>query len=374
MIAAKPKIAAARPLFPEEDLPELLAEIGDVLRSGRLIFGPKTQALEKAWAERCGVQHAVALSSCTAALEIAYRHVGVAGREVVVPTNTFVATANAAIYAGARVVFADIRPEDFCLDVDDALARVNERTAAVVAVHVAGFVPHGLDRLLAACRERGIAVIEDCAHAHGTRLDGRSVGSLGDAGCWSFYPTKVLTSGVGGMITTDDESLVERARSLRHHGQGTSLEEIVLHGNDWLMDEVRATMALYQVRRLDDFLARRRAIAARYHALLASRPRIVTPRLAPGVEPAYYKYPVLLPPEVDAAAVRRRLLEEHGIEIGAVYHPPAHRMPVFAKLDPPPLPVADALLPRQICLPMHAAMTLDDAERAIAALDAVLPA
>src|SRR5205814_1694450 len=117
-----------------------------------------------------------------------------------------------------------------------------------------GFVPHQMDELMAFCRSRRLPLIEDCAHAHGTRLGERAVGSLGNIGCWSFYATKTLTSGVGGMITTDDDDVAAYARSLRHHGQGASLEEIVHSGNDWVMDEVRAVLTLAQVRRLDDFV------------------------------------------------------------------------------------------------------------------------
>lgn len=367
-----PPLTGARPLFPEEDLPGILEQIAAVLRSGRLILGPRTRELEQEWARRAGTRHAVALSSCTAALEIAYRHARVAGREVVVPTNTFVATANAAISAGGRVVFADMDARDGCIDVDDALGRLTTRTAAVAVTHLAGFIPHGLERLRDTCRARRIALIEDCAHAAGATLSGRSVGSLGDAGCWSLYPTKIITCGVGGMLTTDDDELVGLARSLRHHGQGMSLEEIVVQGNDWLMDEVRAVLALAQLRRLDDFLARRREIAARYDELLSPLERYVLPRLAPGSVAAYYKYPIILPHGVPRDLVRSRLQAEHGIECGSLYSPPAHLMPLFREAGHGTLRRAEEILPRQLCLPMHAALTPDDASRAVAALEEVV--
>lgn len=370
-------IAGARPFFPEEDLPEILDQIAAVLRGGRLILGPRTRELEAEWAQRAGTRHAVAVSSCTAALEIAYRHARVAGREVIVPTNTFVATANAAVTNGARVVFCDIDARDGCVAVDDAIARLSDATAAVTVVHIAGFIPHDLARLAQACRARRVPLIEDCAHAMGATVDGRAAGSLGDIGCFSLYPTKVLTCGVGGVLTTDDEDLAALARSLRHHGQGASLEEIVHAGNDWLLDEVRAVLALAQLRRLDDFLASRRAAAARYDELLARRDRYTLPRLAPGTRPAWYKYPLLLPIGVDRDAVRAQLQSQHGIECGALYSPPAHLMPVFRGADGAPparLPVAEAVLARQLCLPMHAALAPGDPDRAVAALDEVVSA
>jgi dTDP-4-amino-4,6-dideoxygalactose transaminase len=374
-VTARTPISGARPWFPEEDLPGILAEIAEVLRGGRLILGPKTRALESEWASRVGTRHAVALSSCTAALEVAFRHAGATGREVVIPTNTFVATVNAAVNVGAKVVFSDLDARDYGIDVADALSRLGPHTAAVVVVHIAGFIPHDLGRLRDECRRRKILLIEDCAHAHGATLDGKVAGALGDIGCFSLYPTKVLTCGVGGVLTTDDDELAALARSLRHHGQGASLEEIVNPGNDWLMDEVRAVLALAQLRRLDDFLERRRQAARRYDALLAGNPRIVPATAAPGTRPAYYKYPVLLPAGVDRERVRHELLESHGIEAGALYSPPTHLMPVFRTTlgtGPGLLPRAEELLPRQICLPMHALVTPADAERSVEALELVL--
>lgn len=365
---AKSPIPGAKPWFPDEDIPGILEQIGDVLRGGRLILGPKARELEAAWAKRVGVEHAVAVSSCTAALEIAYRYYGVAGHEVIVPTNTFVATANAAVAAGARVVFCDMDEGDYGLDVDDALRRITPETKAIVAVHIAGFIPREIERLTRECRARGIRVIEDCAHAHGSTLQGKEAGSLGDVGCFSLYPTKVLTSCTGGAVTTNDPDLAAFARSLRHHGQGPSLEEIVLPGNDWVLDEVRCVLASAQLRRLDDFLAHRRAVAARYDELLAKDSRFTLPRLHPELAPAWYKYPVLLPEGADRDGIRKRIYESHSIEMGALYSPPCHLMPVFRTAfgtGPGQLPRSERALARQICLPMHAKVTMEDAQRSV---------
>lgn len=370
-----PPLAAARPLFAEDDMPRILEDIAAVLRSGRLILGPKTRELEAAWSARTGTKHAVALSSCTAALQIAYLHAGARGREIVVPTNTFVATANAALFAGAKVVFADMSTDDFGIDAEDALAKIGPETAAVVVVHIAGLVAKATERLRAECKSRKILLVEDCAHAHGAKLGDRGVGSLGDVGCFSLYPTKILTSGVGGVLTTDDDALAEFARSMRHHGQGPSLEEIVNSGNDWVMDEVRAVLACQQLRRLDDLVGARRAVAARYDELLRGDPDVTTPVPQPGTFATYYKYPVVLRRGIDRDRLRARLHDEHGIEAGALYSPPCHLMPVFRNLlgtGPGTLPKAEDVLPRQICLPMHAAMSPADADRSVGALRAVL--
>jgi len=344
---SKAPITGARPYFPEEDLPGILEDIGQVLRGGRLILGQRTRDLEAAWAKRVGTAHAVALSSCTAALEIALR----------------------------AADFSDMSPDDYCADVDDLLGRMTADTAAVIVVHIAGFISKDIDRLRNECRARKVKLIEDCAHAHGSTWQGREAGSLADVGCFSLYPTKVLTCGVGGVLTTDDAAVADLARSLRHHGQGSSLEEIVHAGNDWMMDEVRAVLSLAQLRRLDGFLEQRRAVAARYDALLADSRTISLPRRAEGMRPAYYKYPVQLPEAADRDAIRRRLHEEHGIEAGTLYSPPCHLMPVFRNLlgtGPGQLPQAERALQHQLCLPMHALVTDADAVRSVAALDQLL--
>ncbi len=412
--ASKRTISAARPHFVEEDIRTITAAIGDVLRGGRLILGPQSRELEAAFAARVGTKHAISLTSCTAALEIVFRFLNVAGREVIVPTNTFVATANAVRFAGGTPIFADMNQDDYGIDAEDAIARLSDRTAAVVVVHVAGFIPKGLDALTEACRKRSIPIVEDCAHAHGatlnvSRADGtgpsdKEAGSLGYAGCFSFYPTKILTCGVGGMLTTDDDELADYARSLRHHGQGASLEHIERPGNDWVLDEVRSVVALNQFRRLDEFLSVRRAIAARYDELLEDSPpdrgAITLPSPRTDAAPAYYKYPVLIPEGVDRHTLRQAMAREHQIEIGALYSPPCHQMPVFQRdaqardsssgatssgatssgatssgaTWAAALPVAESILPRQITLPMHAAMTLQDAEQVVQSLRVVLGA
>jgi dTDP-4-amino-4,6-dideoxygalactose transaminase len=364
----------ARPSFHEDDLPGIQSAIADVLRSGRLILGPHTEALEAEFARRVGVKHAVAVASCSAALEIALRAVDVRHGEVLMPANTFVATAVAAMRAGATPVFCETDARDFCMDVDDALSRITLTTAAVVVVHLAGFIPHGFERLRAECMQRGIPLIEDCAHAAGASISTatgvRLAGgrALSDVGCFSFYPTKILTCGVGGMLTTDRDDVAKVARTLRHHGAGSSLEEIVGLGSDWLMDEMRAVLALAQLRRLDEVVAHRRKVAAVYDVLIEG---VATPSTeSPGTRSAYYKYPVLLPDGVDRDRVRSLMRERYGgIDCGVLYWPPVHKMPAFRDVAVGcSLPRTEDLLSRQLCLPMHAQVDPTDCAEIVEAL------
>ena len=233
--AKRQKISGARPYFHDDDVPQVLARLEEIIRGGRLIFGQNTREFEESFRQYVGVEHAVSVSSCTAALEITMRFFGVQGREVIVPTNTFAACVAAIKYAGGIPVLADMDPETFCLETADVLSRINENTAGVIVVHIAGLIDPDIDGLREVCRERGLFLIEDPSHAHGASIDDRRAGSLADAACFSFYPTKVMTTGTGGMITTNNPDLAEYARSLRHHGQGKSLEQIVNFGSDWCM-------------------------------------------------------------------------------------------------------------------------------------------
>src|ERR1044072_9217722 len=225
-IAERRKISGARALFHEEDVPELLARLENIIRGGRLIFGENTRAFEEAFRKHGCTQHALSVNSCTTALEIVMRFLNVIGREVIVPTNTFASCVKAVMYAGGTLVLGDMDTTTFCLD-----------TEGIIVVHIAGLIYPEIDRLREVCRERGLFLIEDSSHAHGATIDERPTGSLADVACFSFYPTKIMTTGTGGMITTDNAELAAYARSVRHHGQGESLESIVNLGNDWCMDE-----------------------------------------------------------------------------------------------------------------------------------------
>lgn len=342
---------AARPEFDERDLDGVMDDIRSVLRSGRLILGEQTTALEQEFAQRVGVKHAVAVSSCSAALEIALRTFGAEGREVVVPTNTFVATAVSVQRAGGYVVFADCSSSGG-LDADAVMRRVSDNTAAVIVVHIAGMVDRDVLYLRRECERRGISLIEDCAHAQGAALCGDQAGALADAGCFSFYPTKITTCGVGGMLTTNLDAVANHARSLRHHGQGSSLESIVNAGNDWLMDEMRAVLCRAQLRRLDEVLSMRSMVAEAYAVAIngCADMRIQAPVTHPWMRPSWYKYPVAL--SVPAAPVRE-LMTKRGIETGPLYWPPAHMMPIFKHMSVS-MPNAEDVLARRLCLPMHA--------------------
>lgn len=372
--AKRQKISGARPYFHDEDVPQLLARLEEIIRGGRLIFGNNTREFEAAFRDYVGSEHAVSVSSCTAALEITMRFLGVEGREVIVPTNTFAACVAAIKYAGGIPVLADMDAETFCLDTGDVISRINENTAGVIVVHIAGLICPDIDRLREVCRERGLFLIEDPSHAHGATINDRRAGNLADAACFSFYPTKVMTTGTGGMITTNNAELADYARSVRHHGQGQSLEQIVNFGSDWCMDEISAALGVFQLQRLEENVAHRNQVVEWYRRGLSEIDWITAPLYSENLRHAYYKFPVMLAAGIDKHRLFEIMAEEYQIELGSIYDPPCHLHPVFQQefgFYQGMFPRTEAVLARQVCLPVHAAITEAEVATVIAALNEV---
>jgi perosamine synthetase len=368
-------------VFPASDRAEIAAAVTEMLASGALTLGPHTREFEAAFAAAHtgprppspGGPHAVAVASGTAALTIALLALGVRGREVIVPANTFYATAAAVLQAGARPVFADVDAGTFALSAATTAAALTPRTAAVVVVHIGGLISPQIDELRALCDERGIALVEDAAHAHGATFDGRFAGSFGAAAAFSFYPTKVVTSGEGGMVLTGSEELAQEARIYRDQGKGAfGANHHVRLGAAWRMSELHAATGLVHLRRMEEFIARRRAVAARYDKALADTGGLQPLAEPPGCRSNIYKYIALLPPGLDRARFKSELAQRFQVYLsGEVYDLPLHRQPVLAEYAGPPLPVAEELAARHICLPVHSDMTDSEVDEVLTALAAV---
>jgi dTDP-4-amino-4,6-dideoxygalactose transaminase len=242
-----------------------------------------------------------------------------------------------------------------------------------VAVHIGGLIPPQIDELRALCDERGIALVEDAAHAHGATFDGRFAGSFGAVAAFSFYPTKVVTSGEGGMVLTFSEELAQEARIYRDQGKGAfSANHHVRLGSAWRMSELHAATGLVHLRRMEEFIARRRAVAARYDKALADLDGIQPLAEPPGCRSNIYKYIALLPPGLDRARFKSELAQRFQVKLsGEVYDLPLHRQPVLAEYAGPPLPVAEELAARHICLPVHSDMTDSEVDEVLTAVAAV---
>ena len=371
-------VQAARIVFPAADCDEIAGAVARILASGNLTLGPYTRQFEAAFAAAhtgpapgAGNQpHAVAVSSGTAALEIILRGIGVTGRDVVVPANTFFATAEAALRAGGRPVFADIDPLTFALSPQTLAAALTPQTAAVMLVHIGGLITPHAEEIRRMCADRGAALVEDAAHAHGASYDGRPAGSFGVAAGFSFFPTKVVTCGEGGMVVTPSDRLEQHARIYRDQGKGSaSANHHVLHGYAWRMSEQAAVTGLVHLRRLAEFVAHRRDVAERYDEALAGLDGLDALGESAGCRSNYYKYIALLPHGTDRAGFRRILADDYQVRLaGEVYDVPLHQQPVFAEFASSPLPVAEDVCARHVCLPVHSDMTADEVDQVITAV------
>jgi dTDP-4-amino-4,6-dideoxygalactose transaminase len=382
------RIPFSRPDLGEEEI----AEVVDTLRSGWLTTGPRTQKFEEEFARMVGVPHALATSSCTAALHLALLGRGVKpGDEVITSTMTFAATANVIVHCGATPVLADVDADTLNIDPDDVAARITPRTRAVMAVHYAGR-PCAMDALVRLCRARGLILIEDAAHAVGASLDGRAAGSLGDAAGFSFYANKNLTTGEGGMLTTSSAEVFERARVLRLQGMtrdvfrrgdaGASAQswryEVVAAGFKYAMSDVQAAIGLHQLRRFPAMQQRRSAIAARYTAELAGVPGLGTPPpVDAGSVHAWHLYVVRVKSE--ARLTRDQLftaLAEQGIDC-SVHFLPLHLHPYFQEswgTRPGMFPRAETGFGEVLSLPLFPALSDSDQARVIGAVKKALEA
>lgn len=363
-------VPAARPVFTEADRKEIADLIDSSLTSGSLTLGPTTKAFEREFADLHGGGSAIAVSSGTAALEIIYRAIGVEGRKVIVPTNTFFATAAAVAHAGGTPVLADVDPGTLTLSRETVEAVLDDDVAGVVLVHIGGSVSPASAEIAELCEARGIWLVEDAAHAHGAWLGDAPAGSFGIAAAFSFYPTKVMTSAEGGMILTRDERIDQEARIYRDQGKAGFLGgEHVRLGYAWRMSEVHAAIGLVQVRRLREYLEVRRHVGASYDEALASIDGITALTRPAGSAPNFYKYIALLDPGIDRATFKQKVRDEHGVAMsGEVYASPLHLQPVFSELAHGRLSAAEDVCARHVCLPVHNDMTDAEIDLVIAAV------
>jgi perosamine synthetase len=364
------EVPAARVVFPEEDRAEIAAATMDILACGALTLGRYTERFETAFGAAHSAPHAVATSSGTAALDIILRTTGVTGREVIVPANTFFATAAAVLQAGGRPVFADVDAGTFALSRATVEAALTPATAAVVLVHIGGLITPEVDNIRRLCGERGIPLVEDAAHAHGSTYDGRFAGSFGLAAAFSFYPTKVVTSGEGGMVLTTSAHIRDEARIYRDQGKGSfNANHHVRLGSAMRMSELHAVTGLVHMRRMDAAIARRRTVADRYTDQLTQEGGPQPLPEPAGCRSNFYKYIAVLPAGIDRTRFKRELAQRHGVRLaGEVYDLPLHMQPIFTRYAAAPLPVSEDICTRHICLPVHSDMRDDEVDQVLAAV------
>jgi len=358
------------PYFPMEDIEKMKDYMGKILQSGMLTIHTFTKEFEDQFAKLCGVKYAIAVNSGTSALEIALRALKVKnGDEVLVPTNTFTATAATVIFAGAKPKLTDINSKTLCIDAENVQKNLTPKTKAVIVVHIGGLICPEIDEIREICQEKKIFLIEDAAHAHGSTINQRSAGALGDAGCFSFYPTKVITTGEGGIITTNDDEIAKKARILRDQGKESFNSNIIVDlGYNWRMPEISAAIGLTQLKRLPEIIEKRNKIAKYYDKALKENVNIEPLKIPTNILNNYYKYVAFLDENLDREKLKEKLRAKGVKCSGEVYWPPLHLQPVYRQLlntKEGDFPNAESACKRMICLPLYTQMTIEDAQYVI---------
>jgi dTDP-4-amino-4,6-dideoxygalactose transaminase len=381
-MSAHPQTTSLFEPVPQLDLAAQYAAIGAeirtaverVLASQQFVLGREGAAFEQEIAQLCGVAHGIGVASGTDALILALRACGVqAGDEVLIPPFTFVATGSAVSALGAKPVFVDIRPDTYNLDPSDLARRLTPRTRAIIAVHLYGLACD-MDPILNFARAHNLRVIEDNAQSIGATYRGKPTGSLADAACLSFYPTKNLGAyGDAGMVVTNSDEMAARLNTLRNHGQSAKYVSSEPGWNSRL-DELQAAVLRVKLRHLDRWIAARRALAARYTERFSGLPGVRTPVAPAGREHSYYLYTLRISSDAPKAGVAKlssrcdrvaQRLAESGIASSVFYPVPLHLQPLYAALGGKPgdLPVAERAAHEVLSLPLYPTMAADRVDR-----------
>lgn len=350
------------PYFSEDDRKFILEEFDNILKGkGFLTDSTWNRKFESEFAKYIGVKYALTASNGTSALDLIYRAQNWKGSEVIVPSNTFAATANALINAGAIPIFADIG-DDLSIDVDDAGDKITDSTSAIVVVHIGGFISKNIADLQNLCDNNGIPLIEDSAQATGSALNGYFTGNFGVASAFSFFSTKVITTGEGGMVTTDDEDLYNKMKIIRDHGKeklGIYQNYHKVWGYNFRMTEVQALMGLTQLSHIEEFIKARKKIAKIYDEELREWKAFEVPDNS---RPNWYKWIGLCDENKREELYIKA--KEKGVTMGGmVYEFPLHLLPAFEKYRRDDLPNAEDLCSRMFCPPIHTQMTEEDAKK-----------
>lgn len=359
----------------------------DTLRSGWLAPGPRVRAFEADFAAYAGARHAIAVDSATAGMHLALLALGIGpGDEVITTPTTFAATVNVIIHCGATPILADIDIADYCIDPATIERAITPRTRAILPVHHGGSACR-VDAILGIARRHGLRVVEDAAHGLGTEIGGRPVGSFGDATVFSFYPTKNVTSGRGGMITTDDDAVAERCRLLALHGmsndawdryteRGSWAYQVQAAGYNYAMSDFQAALGHAQFSRLGEFQAKRRAIAGILSERLSALTEIVLPAERPGTTHAWHLYVVRLRHEMLTISRDEfiKQMKERGVGT-SVHFIPIHHHPYYRETygwAPGDFPAADEAFETMVSLPLYTRMTESITDRVAAAVEDIV--
>lgn len=351
-------IPIAKPLIGQEEIDGVIS----VLKSGTIAEGPKVKEFEEAFARYVGVKYAVAVNSGTAALHVSLLAKGIGeGDEVITTPFSFIATANSVLYTGAKPVFADVEAGTFNIDPEDIKKKITKKTKAIIPVDLYGH-PAEMKAIMDIAKDHKLAVIEDACQAHGALYHGQKTGSF-DVGCFSFYPTKNMTTSEGGMMTSDDAAFIEKARMIKSHGSKVRYYHEML-GFNLRMTDIGAAIGLAQLAKIDGYNNKRIANAAALNEKLGKIKGIVVPTVKPGCKHVFHQYTIRI--TKDFGMPRDEVIQKlntAGVGTGIYYPLPIHQQPYYKSLGfNGSHPVSEALSKEVISLPVHPSITLSDIE------------
>ena len=357
----KIKYQRAKPYFSEGDRKDILSKVDNILTTGYISQGKYVSEFEQKFAEKVGVVHAIATSSCTSALEISIRALGLKNKKILVTTNTFVASVNSIILSGNIPLIIDIDEETLCMSKESILDNLDDDVGAIMWVHMAGLISPQFSEIKSICDERDIFIIEDAAHAHGASVDGVMAGNLGEVGCFSFYPSKVLATGEGGMITTNNKELADKVRILRYHGVVRNEGDLIgvdygvkaiEPSQNFRMTETSAIIGLSQLYHLDEFVEKRNEIANWYGENLKDVEEIILLSKPDNVVHSYWNYYFILN-GVNRDELANKLYL-NGIENANAYNPPCHKQKIYKNyLQNKSYDISEDIMKRHLSLPMY---------------------
>jgi perosamine synthetase len=360
--------------FDNDDVAAIQNGIGEVFESGFLSGGKKNGEFERLFAEFSDATNAISCTNGTSAIELIIRGLGITGKKIILPTNTFMATALAVLNTGNTVVFADCEADSMCLAPTEVARLLSDDIGAVITVHIGGVISPSIVDIAELCEKNGIPLIEDCAHAHGCKFDGKTAGNFGVAGAYSFFPTKVLTTGEGGMVTTNDDKLAANIRMILNQGKNPDAgNHISEFGDNFRINELTAVVGIQQMLRAEEIVAARQAIAEKYDELVAKIDGVSSLKLDNAASSSYYKYIVFLDDDIDRTALKTRMKEQHSVSLtGEVYADLCHDEPIWDNFDfageagsaksTDNFPVSQKVAQTHACLPLYPGLTTEQIE------------
>ena len=356
--------------FTDKQKSKISESLKDILDTGQLAAGKYVQTFEENWSKYNNCKYGVAVSNGGAALEVLFRSLELNEKEVILPTNTFIATYNSVMFAGAKPILADVSYKDMCLDLENIKKNYNSNTGAVCVVHIGGIITSEIEEIKNFCNEKNIYLIEDAAHAHGSTHNGKHAGEFGVGAAYSFFSTKTFTSGEGGMVITNDKKLSEKCFSMRDYGKKSQWESVhtVFSGN-FRMSNLTAAVGNAHISEIDDFLEKRKNISNFYTENLNDNYE----KILPDGESGWYKYIVYLPKDIDKSHFKEKC-KQKGLGLpGGVYDQPIHLQPVMKNKNKNSFfPVAEEVCSRHICLPIYPNLTQNEISQTTEILNQLL--